>query len=204
VNRAALANFSRDDLIALVLAQHAQTAAQAEQISALSARLAELEAKLAAPPKTPDNSSLPPSKGQKPNLPDPAKKKPRPSCPGVARALAEHPDLTIEASLDACPHCQYTLSPADQPEIHAYDHIDLPPIRPIITRINHHRGVCPCCRKPVIARVPAGLELGSPFGPGISSLILHLHIPSSAFPPATPAGPWAASPRRSASSACRA
>jgi hypothetical protein len=63
VNRAALANFSRDDLIALVLAQHAQTAAQAEQISALSARLAELEAKLAAPPKTPDNSSLPPSKG---------------------------------------------------------------------------------------------------------------------------------------------
>ena len=125
---AALANFSCD-------------AAQAEQISALSARLAELEAKLAAPPKTPDNSSLPPSKGQKPNLPDPAKKKPRPSCPGVARALAEHPDLTIEASLDACPHCQYTLSPADQPEIHAYDHIDLPPIRPIITRSNRHRGV---------------------------------------------------------------
>jgi hypothetical protein len=72
VNYAALANFSRDDLIALVLAQHAQIAAQAEQISALSARLATLEAKLAAPPKTPDNSSLPPSKGQKPNLPDSA------------------------------------------------------------------------------------------------------------------------------------
>src|SRR5271167_1620477 len=116
------------------------------------------------------------SAGQKPNLPDPAKKKPRPSRPGVARALAEHPDTTSEAMLDTCPHCAHALGPADQPEIHAYDHIDLPPIRPIITRINHHRGVCRCCRKPVIAPVPPGLEPGSPFGPGISSLILHLHI----------------------------
>lgn len=176
MNRAALANFSRDDLIALILAQHEQIAAQAQQISALTARVGELEAKLSAPSKTPDNSSLPPSKGQKPNLPDPAKKKPRPSRPGVARALAEHPDTTIEAMLDTCPHCVHALGPADQPEIHAYDHIDLPPIRPIITRINRHRGVCPCCRKPVIAPVPPGLEPGSPFGPGISSLILHLHI----------------------------
>jgi transposase len=176
VNHAALADFSRDDLIALILAQHAQIATQAEQISALIARVGELEAKLAAPPKTPDNSSLPPSKGQKPNLPGPAKKKPRPARPGVARALAEHPDITIKAMLDACPHCAHTLGPTDQPEIHAYDHIDLPPIRPIITRINRHRGVCPCCHKPVAAPVPAGLEPGSPFGPGISSLILHLHI----------------------------
>ncbi|HXY34492.1 MAG TPA: hypothetical protein VEI07_09715, partial [Planctomycetaceae bacterium] len=35
------------------------------QVAALTARVAELEAKLGAPPKTPDNSSVPPSKGQK-------------------------------------------------------------------------------------------------------------------------------------------
>ena len=96
MNRAALANFTRDDLSALVLAQYAQIEAQAQQISALTARVAELETKLAAPAKTPDNSSLPPSKGQKPNLPDPVTKKPRPSRAGVARALAEHPDTIIE------------------------------------------------------------------------------------------------------------
>ena len=56
-----LLSLSRDDLITLIQAQ-------AEQIAALSARIGELEAKLAVPPKTPDNSSLPPSKGQKPNL----------------------------------------------------------------------------------------------------------------------------------------
>jgi transposase len=158
------------------VAQHAQIEAQAEQISALTARIGELEAKFATPPKTPDNSSLPPSKGQKANLPDPAEKLPRRGRPGVARALTEHPDKTIEATLAACPHCDHALGPADQSEIHAYDHIELPPIRPLVTRINRHSGVCPCCRKHVSAPAPEGLEPGSPFGPGLCALILHLHI----------------------------
>ena len=34
------------------------------QVQALTARVAELEARLKQPPKTPDNSGLPPSKGQ--------------------------------------------------------------------------------------------------------------------------------------------
>jgi transposase len=162
VDRATLLSLSRDDLIGL--------------IEALTARIAELEARLGNPPKTPDNSSLPPSKGQKPNLPDPGRKKPRPGRPGVARTLAEHPDRIIEATLAACPHCDHALDPADISDVHAYDHVDLPPIRPVVTRINRHRGVCPCCRKPVSAVAPEGFEPGSPFGPGIEALILHLHI----------------------------
>ncbi len=176
MNRAALASLTRDDLIAIILAQHAQIEAQGRQITVLAARVAELEAKLANPAKTPDNSSLPPSKGQKPNLPEPGRGKPRPGRPGLARALAEHPDKIIEARLSACPHCDHALGPADMSDIHAYDHIDLPPIRPIVTRINRHCGVCPCCRKPVSAPAPEGFEPGSPFGPGIVALILHLHI----------------------------
>jgi transposase len=175
VDRAALLSLSRDDLIALILAQHAQLEAQAGQISGLTARIAELEAKLAAPTKTPDNSSLPPSKGQKPNLPD-RPKKPRGGRPGVARALAEHPDRIIEATLTTCPHCAHAFGPADLPDIHAYDHIDLPPLRPIVTRINRHRGVCPCCQKRVAAPSPEGFDPGSPFGPGLSALIIHLHV----------------------------
>jgi transposase len=94
----------------------------------------------------------------------------------VARSLAENPDRIIEATLDACPHCDHALDPADIADIHAYDHIDLPPIRPIVTRIHRHSGTCPCCRKAVTAPVPAGFEPGSPFGPGIGALIIHLHI----------------------------
>ncbi|HME84894.1 MAG TPA: hypothetical protein VKG91_10195 [Roseiarcus sp.] len=52
------------------------------QIAALTARVAELEAKLGLPPKTPDNSSLPPSKGQK----APAPSKPTFKVERMARA----------------------------------------------------------------------------------------------------------------------
>ncbi len=38
-------------------------------IADLSKRVAELEAKLGGPPKTPDNSSVPPSQGQKVDTP---------------------------------------------------------------------------------------------------------------------------------------
>ena len=60
--REALANLSPEELIALVLAE-------AAQIEELTRRIAELEAKLGQPPKTPDNLSLPPSRGAKPNQP---------------------------------------------------------------------------------------------------------------------------------------
>ena len=168
MNRETLLALSKEDLVAVILAQQAQ-------IAALTARIMELEARPGGPPKTPDNSSLPPSKGQKPNFPD-RPKKPRPGRPGVARTLAEHPDRIVEAMLAVCPHCAHTLGAADQPDIHAYDHIDLPPLSPFVTRINRHRGICPCCQKRVAAAAPEGFEPGSPFGPGLCALIIHLHV----------------------------
>jgi transposase len=94
----------------------------------------------------------------------------------VARALAENPDRIVEARAGACPHCDHGLTAADQQDFHAYDHIDLPPIRPVVTRVHRHRGTCPCCRRAFQAPAPEGLEPGSPFGPGIAALVLHLHI----------------------------
>jgi hypothetical protein len=67
MTRDALLALSKEDLVALILAQAEQLSAQAARITALQAQIAVLEAKLAQPPKTPDNSSLPPSKGEKPN-----------------------------------------------------------------------------------------------------------------------------------------
>ncbi len=71
----------------------------------------------------------------------------------------------------ACPHCAHALTAADQSGLHAYDHIDLPPIRPIVTRVHRHRGTCPGCRRAFCAPVPDGLAPGSPFGPGLACLL---------------------------------
>jgi len=175
MNRDALQKLSKDDLIALVLAQADVVAKLTERTAFLEKRLAELETKLGAPRKTPDNSSIPPSQGQKPNRAERrlAKRKGR---PGVTRVLAENPDHVIAARAEVCPHCDHGLAPEDQEAFHAYDHVDLPPIRPVVTRVHRHRGVCPCCARGFQAPVPEGLEPGSPFGPGIVALVLHLHI----------------------------
>jgi len=62
-----LGKLDKPELIALILAQAEQIRRLIEQNTALTARVAALEAKLNIPPKTPDNSSLPPSTGQKSN-----------------------------------------------------------------------------------------------------------------------------------------
>ena len=59
-------------IIALQTRLDAALAVNAElmaKVEALTARVAELESKLKEPPKTPDNSSLPPSHGHKANKP---------------------------------------------------------------------------------------------------------------------------------------
>ncbi len=164
-----LAKLSKEELIALALAQTAQ-------IEELTRRIAELEGKLGGPPKTPDNSSLPPSQGRKPNRAERRAAKKRKGRPGVFRALAPNPDRTVASVAEHCPHCEHALTAADQVGFHAYDHIALPPIRPVITRIHRHRGVCPGCRRGFSAPPPAGMPPGSPFGSDLVALIVHLHV----------------------------
>jgi transposase len=169
-------SLDQDSLKPLVLQLLEQNKSLLQRIDTLLARIAELEARGSQPPKTPTNSSLPPSKGQKGNHPEtpPEKKKKRKGRPGVARALCPDPDTTREIYAEAC-SCGTKLSPADQPHVFAYDHIDLPPIKPVTTRINVHSGNCPCCKKRIAAKPPADMLPGSPFGPGIVSIAAYLH-----------------------------
>jgi transposase len=182
MNPDTLARFPKDDLIALILAQAEVIARQTAQIEALTRQIAvlmkrvePLEAELGKPPKTPDNSSVPPSQGHKPNREERRVKK-RKGHPGAFRQLSETPDRVVEALAAACPHCDHVLCATDQSEFHAYDHIDLPPIKPVVTRVHRHRGICPCCRRGFSAPCPEGMAPGSPFGPGLAALILHLHV----------------------------
>ena len=84
------------------------------QVQALTARVAELEARLTEPLKTSGNSSLPPSKGDKANRPEKAKRPgPRQGSLGRAgggRPLAEEPDQLVIAKAATCAHCRAALA----------------------------------------------------------------------------------------------
>ena len=79
----------------------------------MAQRVAELEAKLGLPPKTPENSSLPPSRGRKPSVGRKRKRR-RKGRPGVARALDPNPTRVREVRAACCPHCRGDLAAAAQ------------------------------------------------------------------------------------------
>jgi len=150
------------------------------QVQGLTARVAALEARLGEPSKTPDNSSLPPSKGQKPNqLENATRVAPRRGSlgrKGGGRPLACDPDETVTAKPVACAHCQAVLTDADQVLHGRYDKIDLPVVRPMVTRVERYAGHCPCCGGVTLAAIPAGLEDGSPFSVHIVALAIDLRF----------------------------
>jgi transposase len=166
-------------LVLELLRQNSELAARVDELvaqnKALLVRIAELEAEHGKPPKTPDNSSLPPSRGQKGNVAEPTRvKKARKGHPGAARALAENPDATRDIYAERCA-CGAALDEAGQELARGWDHVDLPPIKPITTRINLFRATCPCCKARVTAKAPADMPEGSPFGPGIKAAVAYLH-----------------------------
>ena len=152
---------------------------QAALIERLAARVAELEALLAKPKKTSQNSHTPPSQDRKPgggvDEKNGKRRRPRPSRPGSARPLSEAPAETVKRLATGCPHCAADVSGQTQTCRHRYDHIEIPPIRPHVTRIELYGGRCGACGKRFCAAPPEGMAPGTPFGAGVRALLLYLH-----------------------------
>jgi transposase len=160
----------------LILTLSARLDAALKLIAELQARIDDLT----RPGKTPDNSSLPPSKGQKPDLQVQAVRKgPRAGSigrKGGGRELTANPDETVIARPARCQYCQSALADADQTLDARYDKIDLPEVRPMVTRVERYAGRCQCCNRTTLAAVPAGLEPGTPFSINIVALAMYLRF----------------------------
>ena len=147
-----------------------------QRLDTAERRIAELESKLGEPPKTPDNSSVPPSKRQKANQLAKVKRQgPRRGSlgrKGGGRALACDPDETVIAKAVCCAHCQTVLTDADHVLHGRYDKVDLPVVRPVVTRVERYAGHCPCCHGVTLAAVPEGMQQGTPFSVNILALAI--------------------------------
>ncbi|MEO1403215.1 MAG: IS66 family transposase [Cyanobacteria bacterium J06635_1] len=146
-----------------------------EEIQSLRKRLDKLENR---PKKTSQNSSVPPSQGFKPNKSKSKKGGDRRAASvgraGGGRQLHPNPDHTVLAHVHQCPGCQTKIPQAEQRLHSRYDKLELPIIKPIVTRVERYQGTCPCCGQTQVASVPPALEGGSPFGQSIESLVTYL------------------------------
>ena len=162
----------KDALIAQLLAR---LGALERENATLKAENATLREKLNLPSKTPDNSSTPPAAGHKSNGETTRKPKGKPHA-GAHRPLHPHPTQRRDILASHCPHCRAEVSSVAQTPVHSYDRIEIPEIKPDVTRVTLLGGICPCCARPFKAAPPAGLEPGSPFGPNLRAFAIYLRF----------------------------
>jgi len=167
-----LSSAEKDALIATLLARIDELS---KRLAALEEENAALRAKQKLPPKTPDNSSTPPAQGQK-SQGEKTRQSKRKAHAGAHRPLHPNPTRKRDVLAEHCSHCRADVSGVVQEAAQTYDRIEIPEIKPDVTQVRLHGGVCPCCTKRFVAAPPAGLEPGSPFGPNLRAFALYLRF----------------------------
>ena len=160
MERDALAELSREQLIELVLG--------------LAARVAELEARPGQPPTTPGNSSVPPSVGFKANRAERRPRKRRRGHAGMSRRR-QRPDVIVRCRPSTCEGCGEPLPLAGQRRVGRSQVIELPPVRPVVVEAWQYAARCAGCGHRTKGAYPAGLEPTRTFGPQIEALLGYFH-----------------------------
>jgi transposase len=188
-----LNGLSREELVEVILRQRRELtereAEAAEQrarladgearVRELGGRIRELEdevARLSLPLKTPKNSSVPPSRGQKAEAAEPGrtvKRGPKRGHPGVSRGRQE-PAVVLHCQPQVCSGCDAALSQAERRLVGRSQVTDLPLIRPVVVEAWRYAATCAACGARTAAPYPAGFEPRRTFGPGIEALLGYL------------------------------
>jgi transposase len=177
VDRTALDQLSKDDLIALLLAQQAGHAAE---MAALRTQIAELEHRLGL---NSSNSGKPPSSDglRKPprvsSLREPSGKKPggQKGHPGETLRRSETPDAIINHYPASCAVCGASLTTPMATDFVARQVFDLPEPQPlVVTEHRAHGCRCAACGSQTRAAFPGWVTAPVQYGKRIGALVLYL------------------------------
>src|SRR3954454_3545449 len=160
MERDALAELSREQLVELVLT--------------LAAEVAELKAQIGQPPKTPGNSSVPPSVGFKANRAERRARKRRAGHDGISRRR-QAPDEVVRGRPTHCGGWGEPLPLGGQRRVGRSQVIELPPIRPVVIEAWQYAARCRGCGTRTKGTYPEGLEPHRTFGPGVEALQSYFH-----------------------------
>jgi transposase len=179
MTQADVAQLSREELIDLVLAEHAQLEAAQELLAQMKLEIEALKLKLEKgkkPPTNSNNSSQPPSQDQKANLP--AKRKKHRHGPPVGhvkyeRKMVAHPDHIVEIKPQVCKRCQTDLSKESAKLVDVNQITELPDPRAEVIEVRQYSAECPCCGQTQVGQPPAGLEMERSFGARLEATVVY-------------------------------
>jgi transposase len=169
--------------MALGTAEHIEHLAHAELVALVKALMAEnvaLRAELDTlrqPPSTSRNSSQPPSRDAKRNLPAARRRKKLGPPFGHARTTrpwVEQPDRIIEARVEGCQHCQADLRGVEPQTVVRHQLTELPPVTPLVLETRQHEVVCPDCGRITRGELPEELAASRSFGPRLAATVVYL------------------------------
>jgi transposase len=182
----ALDRLSREELLALLARQAEVIGRQRDELAEREAAIERRDEKIRAleeelaqfrrPAKTPENSSVPPSRGQKANRAAGRRRKagPKRGHVGVSRGRSE-PDVVVECRPRACAGCGEALAQTGGRRVGRSQVTDLPAFAPVVIEARQYALTCARCGRQTVGSYPAGLEPRRTFGPGIEALLSYFH-----------------------------
>lgn len=179
MERGELEGLSREELLELVRRQQEELAAREAAIERRDEKIRELEEELSQfrrPVKTPDNSSVPPSRGQKANRAEGRRRKlgPKRGHVGTSRVRSE-PDVVVECRPRTCAGCGQGLPETGGRRVGRSQVTDLPAFTPVVIEAWQYAVTCAQCGEQTVGTYPAGLEPRRTFGPGVEALVSYFH-----------------------------
>jgi transposase len=174
-----LERLSREELLELVRRQQEELAAREAAIERRDEKVRALEEELAQfrrPAKTPENSSVPPSRGQKANRASGRRRKlgPKRGHVGSSRVRSE-PDIVVECRPRVCGGCGHELPQAGGRRVGRSQVTEVPTVTPVVIEGWQYAATCVRCSAETRGAYPAGLEPRRAFGPGVEALVSYLH-----------------------------
>lgn len=167
-----LDDLSREELIAIILAQAAQIAAMQKEMEVLRMKLEKLQ----KPPTTSKNSSQPPSRDQKRgkmvNRPK-RKHGPPQGHEKHEREFVAEPDHIVELKAEKCPCCQAELDQETAKLVDVNQIMELPPAKAEVIEVRQYEVACVACGHIERLEAPEGLEMDRTFGMRLEATVTY-------------------------------
>ena len=174
-----LGQTSKEELIAIILAQAEVIAKQTAALEQLQADYEALKMKFdknRKPPTTSKNSSQPPSRDQKANLPAGRRKQRHGPPMGHAkheRKFVANADQIVNLRAQACKECHTDLREEKGQLVKVNQVTELPETPAQVVEVRQYAVTCPHCGETQVEKPPEGLEMDRAFGARLEATVVY-------------------------------